>query len=420
MGLGLGRIRRELTAVSWLVTGDVLARVVGQIAVIVTARLLGPAGYGSIALLLAILSVLIVLVDLGVGDAAVRDFTATSDGAARFRAEPHGVRLWLSLWCLPLGLVLLSVSSPTGHATSFALVALPFAVVVLGKSLEARAGRDFRRASMWAAALLLAQWLGGLGGSLVRPTADGASLGIVAALILISAVPVAQGLRERPAVLSVRTWAHRGRPFVVTAGAVALYSRGDRVVLAFIAGPAAAGPYAAVYGLVMLAAIAGSALHSALLPSMLRDFREPGAGAIWATRVAGLGAAMLPVALLVYVAAPIAVPALFGNDYHAGVRVLRWLTPLVVLYVTNPVLSSCLIASDRQAVLAKVAIANLITASVLYPVLVATYGAVGAAAASVAVESVGTGLCLWTVLHIASPVRPPVTEGDLLEKSRNV
>ena len=158
-------------------------------------------------------------------------------------------------------------------------------------------------------------------------------------------------------------------------------------------------------------------LATSLLPRMLLDFREAGANTMWVRRVAALGVGMLPVALLVYAAAPTAVPALFGNDYRAGVRVLQWLAPLVVLYVTNPVLSSCLIASDRQAVLAKVAIANLSSAAVLYPVLVTAHGAVGAAAASVAVEFLGTVLCVWFVLR---PVRPRRPWRSLLENPRHV
>jgi O-antigen/teichoic acid export membrane protein len=66
------------TAAGWLLGGDTAARVAGQVAIVISARLKGPEKYGELAVGLAALSICVLLCDFGLGDAAGARFPFSS------------------------------------------------------------------------------------------------------------------------------------------------------------------------------------------------------------------------------------------------------------------------------------------------------------------------------------------------------
>lgn len=393
----VGTWRPELRAVGWLFGADTGARVLGQIAVLLTARLLPVSQYGSLSVAVAAFSILLVFSDAGIGDAAVQVLTGSQGGGATFRNEAQSIRVWLASPLLPLGLFMAALSvNPSIVSTGLLVASIPVVNVVTGRSLAARIDKAFPVAALWTSLFLLSQWLGGLAGALLRPTAVGATAGIATFYVVIGAIAL-RGQRPRWENFATwLRWVRKGRPFLITAGAVAAYSRGDRILIAVIVSPAAAGEYAAAYSLIMIFAIAGMAMHSALLPRLLRESSRR-AEPRWRRRVLLLGAMTLPVVISVWVAAPGLINVLYGSKYSQGGVVLRALSPLVALYMVNPFLSSCLIATGRQASVALVATANLLMASVSFPLLTVLLGNVGTAIGSVLVELGGTTLMVLSL-----------------------
>lgn len=395
--------RSEVRAASWLLGADILSRAAGQIAVVATARLLGADAYGALAVGLAVFAITLVLADLGVGDAAVQRLTTREAGGEEFWRELSLVRVILAVPLAIAGLVVFLVAGQPAVRTSALLITvLPFACLLSGRALHARITERFPSAGGWASLLLLCQWLGALLGVLFMRSAVAAATGVLVALSVASLLAVRRYQWRWPDRRIAFEWLRRGRPFFVTAIAVAAYSRGDRIVVAVIDGTTAAGVYAAAYSLVMITAIGGAGLHAAVLPRLIRENRA-GVGLRWQRRAAFLSAAAVPAAILLAFQASWIMETIYGEDFGGG-NVLRALSPLVVLYLLNPFLSSCLIAAGEQKSLAKVAIANCLLALIAYPILTLQLGVVGTALASLAVEVLGT--CLVVIrLHRVSGER---------------
>lgn len=383
----------DLRALFWLIGGDASARMLAQLATIFIARILQPSGFGTFSAALAVLSLLLVLADGGVGDAAVRQLTGSGDAPKRYQDEAQVVRFWLSVpWAL-IGLVLIAIpSNNLVRAIAWALVALPGLLAAFGNGQAARAGLRFRVASAWSSVLLVSQYFGGLLGAWTRGTAVGAMQGVLLALFATTARTQLRSTRTSPLHVRWHLWLTAGRPFWITASSVALYSRGDRVLLAFIAGTTVAGPYAAAYSLVMLSSILGTSLHAILLPKQIQDF-ETGAPDRWLPLAMRLFVALLPIAAATALLGPIVVRMLFGTQFERAGALIQVLSPLAIFYVLNPVLASSLIAGDRQKTLARVAVMNLAEAAIGYPIAIVLWGDMGAATVSVAIEALG---CIQT------------------------
>jgi O-antigen/teichoic acid export membrane protein len=399
------RWKGEAKAVGWLFGGDALGRVISQIGVVVTARVLGPSAFGSVAVGMAVFGIAAVLADAGVGEAGVRELTRRGDGEERFRREVAPLRLWLALPFVPVGLALVLVSdNPSVYGSGLLVAAVPLSVVISGRFLAARIGERFPEVARWTAVIAVGQWVGAVAGVLIDPGVGAAGIGIVLVLGL-GATAAARGRPwRRPDRSTAWGWLRRGRPFFVIAAAVALYSRGDRVVVAAVEGSAAAGGYAAAYNVVMVVAIAGASLHAAVLPRLIHESRTADTS-LWIRRVRKLAAISVPLALALALSAPWVIDRLYGETYESAGSVLRVLSPLVVLYLLNPFLTATLVAQDRQRVVAKIALSNLAVAVVGYPALTSAWGVRGTAMASVTVETVGLLLALL-VMSRAQEARP--------------
>lgn len=378
---------REAGAFGWLLGADVLARVGGQGAMLVTARVLGPRGFGIVAVSWALLSVLIVIADLGVGEAAIQRLTPLRGGRQTFHDTVAPLRMALGVPYSVAGVaLLLATDSDLGRSCALTLLVTPLALLVGGQALADRIDGRFRSASGWSATLLLSQWAGAAAGAVVMGTPVGATLGYVVLVALTGAAAFVVSPLRRPRL--VPGWVPSGRPFLVTSAAVVLYSRGDRLLVGALLGAAAAGAYSAAYSVVMIAALAGGAAHSAVLPRLLGP--ETISVPVLLRRCGVLALALLVPAAALAASAPTIVSVLYGGDFAAATDILRLLTPLVVLYVTNPLLSSLLIAQGRQHDLAAVAVLNLLLAAVAYPLAIRGWGVSGAAGASVLVEAFGS------------------------------
>jgi O-antigen/teichoic acid export membrane protein len=162
-------------------------------------------------------------------------------------------------------------------------------------------------------------------------------------------------------------------------------------VVAAIRGSATAGDYVAAYNVVMLAAIAGAALHAAVLPRLLDEYRQ-GEAPRWPGRAAIVSALALPFMVLLGLFSSSIMTTLYGQTYSSAGSILRVLSPLAVLYIVNPFLASSLIAAGHQRALSQIAVLNAVVAVVSYPLATSSFGARGAAAASVGAEILSTVL----------------------------
>src|SRR5207302_601248 len=132
------------------------------------------------------------------------------------------------------------------------------------------------------------------------------------------------------------------------------------------------------------------ALMLSVLPALSLAAATP-AGAAGAAREAarGLVIALLPPAAALALWAEPVLTGFFGPSFAAAAPVLRVLAPATLLGATGAVLTNLLVAVCRQRTLLRVTAGAAVGMIALGAALVPTYGAVGAAAAFVAVSLAG-------------------------------
>jgi len=380
---------------------------------VVTARALGVDDYGTLGVAVAVFSIVLVLADLGIGDAGVQRLTRRSGGAEEYRREVTPLRVWVGLPWVLVGAVVAALSqSSVVTACSILIMAVPLAVSVNDRALRSRVAERYAATAGWSAVLLTTQWLGGLLGALWLGNAIASAWSIAGLLLIAAALALGLGgALVLPSRMACVAWVKRGAPFLVTAGAVVVYTRGDRVVVALLDGVDAAGAYFAAYSLVMGFAVLGSALHTALLPRLLQEARQLSPDR-WGRRSRILVVAGLIPALGLLLLGPGLASFVYGEDYKEAGIILQLLSPLVVLYLVNPFLATTLIAAGHQGWVSRVALANLALAVPLYPLLTIAVGVRGTAIASVLVEALGTSLLIVGLRRrraIPEPSGPPAT-----------
>lgn len=360
-------------------------------AVLITARALGPSEYGSLAVALTIVGIAAVVADGGLGETSVARLTHRPGGLQRFDGRVAPIRLWLGLTVSAIGLVAVVIvhASATAASACIVVVGVPGSIVVTSRVFRARIVADFRAAARWSVANSLALWFGAAVGAVVFRASFPAAVTLVITQSVVGLLGSSEVKWRLPPRRVILSWLRAAAPLLGAAVAVAIYTRSDRLFLAAARGPAAAGIYTAAYNIVMLAAVAGVAFQAGLLPRLLHEHGGE-AHTIWRIRALSIAAVGTALAALVWALAPVLVRVLYGDRYALSSDALRWLSPLVALYLLNPFLSAVLLARRKSHAIATISMVALVACLPAYPLLIEHFGVAGAAIVSVLIEFAGT------------------------------
>ncbi|MEM7317003.1 MAG: flippase, partial [Planctomycetota bacterium] len=172
-----------------------------------------------------------------------------------------------------------------------------------------------------------------------------------------------------------------------------IYTSLDVLILSYVAGEVAVGLYSAAWKLVRLGTVFAKSYTTAVFPVMSRLFGDSDKrfGTLYrqTIRVMSLGA--IPAAVVVGVLADRIMGLLFEEDYSAAVPILRVLIWVMLPEFLNPFLSHALFARGEQAKSMRVAAISLVFNAAATMALVHTYGASGAAFATVVSGLLATG-----------------------------
>lgn len=391
------------------------ARGISLVMLVALARVLSPRQFGQVATLVAVLGLASLVADFGTAERVVQTTGPGLRGCdSRLRARVTlsaftGVLIALS------GLVWRSTSWPVSVLIVGATV--PMMAVITNGVIIDRAARHPLRAVSWNGVFAVAPLVGALAGALLVPSLDGSAIGVgvvTGLAALAAAITHKSQLRPAPLRLSARV-AWDARHFAVLAVCVAMYSRGDRLVLAAITGAEAAGVYAAFYTLVFGFSVLGPALAWTSLP-ILTNIADQIAWrtAVWSRLRLALAAGAALAVLFVAAARAIALIA-FGPEYAIPVPALIAFAVLTFLYIVNPVVSAAVLSRGGQGYVSRVAVVNVLVAVATYPVGARVAGVTGIAIASMAVELVGMARL---GNRVRSFVGAGLTQADITGSSR--
>lgn len=389
-----GSLRAQLLRETGVMTAlKVAGGVLGFLASLVVARLLGPRGFGHYSYVLAFVQLLVVAVSMGLPQFLVRE-------GAKAPSRLAALRRWADARTLAAGGVaalamLAAASIPQAAAAGVLfLIAAPLPLVfslaavrsALLQSLKLTALSQWPRLALAptltiAAAALL--WL-------FEPRVTPAQLMVVTALATVATLAVnSWQLRRRMPVQvpgpALRLSILRALPFMWVSGLFLLNSRIDLMMLGAMAGAESAGTYSVAARVAELASFLmattnlvlsphiASLYHSGDKDTMLRLVRRAGRKVLaWS----------IPIAVVLVVAAEPILAFFFGHEYVEGASALRILVVAQVLIVGSGPLGTLLNMTGGEVSLVKnMAVAVAINA-VLNALLIPGLGLEGAAIAT--------------------------------------
>lgn len=381
------RDNRDAIAVLLVNAGSRAASLLGLAAL---AQLLDQRDVGILVTLTAALGLSLLATDFGTSERLILDshMSSARDVTQGLRARLTAATIaslaaaLAAVACFGLGWTL------QGGLLAVVSISLPFLAGITNDVVVDRLANRPVRAAAWATAPATAPILGALAGASVDRSATSALVGMVAGVI--AAACLSRSGHRTPITLagSVATkqilWA--SRHLAISAVSIALYSRGDRLVLATISGPEPAAEYVAAYTLVFGFAMLGPALAWASLPALSRmeDRSEWAASVRSRLTFTAVGAGAISTAF--FLTAPPLVDFFFGSTYVPTRPGLIAFTVLSYLYVLNPMLGAVVMSRAGELALRRVALVSLGIAAFSFPLAASVGEASGLAIASAGIE----------------------------------
>ena len=384
-----GTWRALVQGFAWLAGGELAARLLGLIAVLVMARQLGPGAFGVVGLGVTLLVWFRLVVDGGTEVLSMRDIARSPESFGAIAGPVLGLRLALSLAGAGLFVVAAVLLAPDSQdAATLALFALALPMIaanprfmVLGVS-----GSNAVALGNIASQLLLAAGVV----AVVNDANDGpfvallyAGAEFVYALVVLAVVGRRVPL-PRPGIHLRRWWEalRAGLPLIASNLARTIVYSGDILLITVILDSYRVGLYVAaqrpmLFALGMIGLFTTSFLASYSAADSERS-RE-----LFIRSVRMLGLVSVVSAAVLSVAAGMLVTTVFGHAYQGAglpLAILAWAIPLIA--VASPY-SAALISHNRQSVVMRIsgiaAGANLLANLAVIP----AFGIRGAACTTV-------------------------------------
>ena len=409
---GHGKSESLVAARNAVTLGASLA-ITGGIALLVRLlipRFLGPGAFGELRLAESFAEMLFIVLTFGVDTQLRLDAALDASKARRYLGSLAVLRLGLGALGIAGTVVLLrTMGLDRQVVTLFVLIGLSQLFLVLNNSyaaLEHAAGdvrwlarANFAAKALWAVLMVavLLRWSSGLAIALAALTIEALRFGWFT-LRAVRREELSLRLDLRLAVVAVMA----SFPIFVNAVAHNLYARIGIGWLASESGKFEVGLYGAASNIAAIALMGMPLLSWVLVPSTARaaahsdeEGNQMVAGALRVSLLAGI-----PLAVALYLGAPLLLQALFGAEYLAAAPVLRIMAPTVGLAYISTVCAIALIQRGRTWTVAVISIAGVVVttglAATLIPLGARTLGtgggAQGAAWAALATEVMATAV----------------------------
>ena len=373
---------------------DAGAKTAVFLALVYSARELGPSAFGEFALVYTAAQITALLADMGLTSLVLRQGARMG----QVRRVPFWTALAInvaaSLICALALVGVFALLHGAGAATA-AIYGPTLVLLAATTSLEIAAIAGQRPVRAAASRLAGNACTLGLTIGLLQiheaPEAVAAAFlggGIVKLVFIATATrPLVPAIAVRPRV--VVPLLRRGAPFYGSAIAAFLYQRVDVLMLGALTGVAAAGEYVAAYRILDGILLVPAAVVAVFLPSWAERRNANGA--------AGRGAGMVVLLLIcigvlagaeLVLAREFLVDLLYGGEYASSALILAVLALAVPIFYADIALVWIAYVRGHEKRVAALGIVALVTNVLINVVLIRVFGGVGAAVATVVTEAV--------------------------------
>jgi len=375
---------------------------------LLVARGLGPDAFGTFMFALTFGSLVAVLPNFGLDRIVVRQVVREREAGSLWFAAAGVLRLGLGAIAMLVAALLLPAIAPPGQPFDTTLLIVLSLVVALAaelcrsvlyafEALTLETGlRVVGRAIMLAAAALAL-----LAGRTLSQLAVGlAAAAIIEAVVYLQVTVRRLGLhRQWPSSQAVRSLFVSAAPIACHTLFVLLYFRTNLLIVASVAGTAAAGQFGAAFTFVQVLQVASGSLASVLLPHFVhRETEGPAALASridTATRL--LLAGIVPAAALLSLLAPEIVQIVYSSRFAAAAPALVVLAWAPVFMFMGSLHGSLLIVLDAERTLFWLSLVAAVVSVAANLVLIRWLGLLGASLATVGTEALVGLSCLALV-----------------------
>lgn len=390
--------------------GQGIALVVSFATFILVTRSLGPEAYGDYTAALSFLFIPVVLADVGLSSAVLREISGSPDRAARVLRASIPLRMVVSALAIG-GATAIGLALPFNSQTKTAILITAVASFFTLMNLSLLPHFQARLKMHQAVVANVAGRIVTLGLTLGALAADLGFEGVVWALAIGPVVTFAVNLGVLGRTYSFRPdfdvpyWRALLRGSIVIGLAMGVNQvlfRVDAVLLAFFRDATEVGYYGAAVKLVELTEVVAEAISITFMPA-LRRFATEGDERLQGLARRGFDVLLgisLPIAVLMATIPEALIRATAGSEFLEGADALRIMSGYVLLLFIYRPFWGLMWASGRDSPLLGLAIVTLVVNIGLNVVLVPTYGFVAAAAISVGTQAFLVGALIVVTYRI--------------------
>lgn len=394
--------------------GEIVARLLSFAAMIYLARVLSPALYGVIGVMMGVMLYLGQLADGGLELVGMPYVARHRDRAGAAAAPLLSLRVALAVALTALTAVVALTLLPEPDGPLLAVASLGMVATALSTRwvhLGLEGARPVALARTAGEALTLGAIV-----MLVRGSEDVALVPVAqVAGALFTSLALLAALRSRGVVVPFRWSPVEAIPvFRRSVSLVGFTLLGlllfnfDLIFLRIVAGAGDAGLYAAAYTLVAFAANVIVAFAHTVLPALVRLEGDRSArDTVYATACAQAFALAVPVGVGAAYVAPLLIGTVFGPEYSAAAPALSWLAIAIPLAALRELPIIGLLATHREDRLLRVNALTVVANVALVTAFVPHFGLVGAAVCTVITELLRLALAVRYAREIGLPLVSP-------------
>jgi len=387
--------------------GSLLASIISFFTFVAMTRGLGPEAFGDFTAATVYLFIPVVLADVGLSAALLREISADPERAGPAMAASLPLRVLVSGIAVFVA-VGVGLAVPFNEQTKIAILIssagafLTLMTLSLQPVLQAQLKMHWVVSSTLAGRLAtLALTLGALGVGLGFKSLVSAHVIGLAVTFVLLLWAVARIVPLRP-VIDVAYWRKLLAGSLALGLAIALsqiYFRVDTVLLALLRSPEEVGYYGAAYKFVELSVMVPAAVGISMFPPLARFVatQDPRANGLIQKSFDVLVAAAVPVMLIMLAYPDELISVAAGDEFSEAATAVQILAPYALFAYVGAVLWRVLMAADRDRALLWIAVFILGANVALNLLLVPRYGFEAAAAITVASEALVMLPIAWAV-----------------------
>ena len=403
---------RTIKNAAWIIGCRILQSGLALLVTMLSARYLGPSGYGLINYAASLVAFFVPIMQLGLNSTLVREIICDPEHEGETMGTALAMTLVSSIACV-IGIATVSTFLNKGE-TQTIIVCVLYSFLLIFQSLEmiqywfqAKLLSKYTSLTILAAYVIVAAYRIGLlvaGSSIYWFAISQAIDFAIIAVVLLGLFGKISGSKLKVSAQRAVSMLARSKHYIFSSMMITIFAQTDRIMLKLMMNEAAVGYYSAASSCATLTAFVFVAIIDSARPSILEGKQksdeafQQGMKTLYAVVIL---LALLQSAAITVLAKPI-IWILYGAQYGASVEALRIIVWFTTFSYLGAVRDIWILAEKKQKYLWMINLSGATSNVVLNAVLIPLFGVNGAAVASL-VTQIFTNVIMGWIIRPISP-----------------